>query len=215
MHITHAIFPFILAISMSLSSNEMSVIPPKDAEALESEVHRLVWSGFETHDEVFEHIKSTWGTDEAINDDWLRSRIDLEFSSKKNAERDWPATTDTDRLDLAFHELNESGIIALQNTGYTQQDGFDDISQEYHYLNDKSGAKGWCFYAGQDGETALKLNELYLAFGGFDESQETALRSAKVIVSILMKHGLQVEWNGMPGSRLIVKPIDWQKRAKT
>ena len=43
----------------------------------------------------------------------------------------WPAVTDCDRLDQAFAALNARGIIALQNAGYTQSDGYGDISQSY------------------------------------------------------------------------------------
>src|SRR5438105_12166311 len=48
----------------------------------------------------------------------------------------WPAVTDCDLLDQVFGALDERGIIALQNAGNTQSDGYSDIKEAYEESED-------------------------------------------------------------------------------
>src|SRR5262245_46707200 len=102
-----------------------------------------VWSGFYDHAEVEETILEAIREEqefsivdsstesEAINEDTIRSMIQVEFAHKQAAEQTWPKQTDCDRLDQVFNTLNTIGILALQNAGYTQSDSLDDIAQRY------------------------------------------------------------------------------------
>ena len=68
----------------------------------------MVWSGeLDTHD--------------------VSAAIDVEIARWEAEKQTWPTVTDCDRLDAAFAALNERGVIALQNAGYTQSDGYDDF----------------------------------------------------------------------------------------
>ncbi|TXH68561.1 MAG: hypothetical protein E6Q88_09845 [Lysobacteraceae bacterium] len=183
----------------------------------QAELRRLVWSGFETTDEIVEHIEWTWGWDEPLDTAWLRDELKAEFEKKRRDETSWPTTTDNDRLERAFAALEAHGIIALHNAGYTQQDGMSDVSERSHGARIRDARKsqiitGWCFYTGQDIKTALDSHGLWIAFGDFDGDRDRALSVARTIKRVLEHEGLRVEWNGEPGQRLRISPFDWRKR---
>lgn len=83
-------------------------------------IKNWVWSGFYDPDEVDSMI------DDILEDDgdeaMLRAVVAPEFDKKTAEEASWPDTTDCDRLDQAFAELNSRGIISLHNAGYTMSD---------------------------------------------------------------------------------------------
>src|SRR5258705_3108158 len=73
-----------------------------------------VWSGFYSEEDVYQMIEDV--LDENADEDLLRAAVLPEFRRKRQAEATWPTTTDCDRLDDAFAELNDDGVIALHNT---------------------------------------------------------------------------------------------------
>jgi hypothetical protein len=191
--------------------------PPAEVEARDSaqaEVRRLVWSGFDTVDEIVESVEWAWAWDEPLDVDWLREEIAAEFAKKQRDEAAWPAVTDVDRLARAFDALNAEGVIALHNAGYTQQDGMSDVSERYHDTEDPAEILGWCFYTGQDIEGALESEALYIAFGIFenvpDEARSRTL--AERVKTALEREGFRVAWDGDLGTRLEIAPLRWQKR---
>ena len=102
-----------------------------------TEIRRLVWSGFYDAPAVREIVLEEIFEPGEIDPDWVEQRIDEEFARKLEVERAWPAVTDCDKLDRAFDELNETGIIALQNAGFTQDEGIEDVTAEYEDLRIK------------------------------------------------------------------------------
>jgi len=61
----------------------------------------------------------------------LVSAIDATKVEYEIEKTSYPTTTDRDRLDSTFKGMNERGVIALQNAGFTQSDGYDDIRDAY------------------------------------------------------------------------------------
>ena len=168
-----------------------------------------VWSGFYSPDEVHEMMEDILEDD--VDGDKMHCAVAPEFEKKTIAESTWPQITDCDRLDKVFSELNDNGIIAMQNAGYTQSDGLSDVSSELAF-RDRAKVRGYCFYHGQDLERAVAGGELWLAFGDFEDTPEGAQAIGKFIVEILVKAGFQVNWNGAPGKRINVAKLDWKRR---
>ena len=168
-----------------------------------------VWSGFYSPDEVDEMI------DDILEDDadeaMLRSAVAPEFDKKAAAEASWPATTDCDRLDQAFEELNSRGVIALHNAGYTMSDGTSDVSEVLHERGRK-GIKGYCFYHGQDVEGAVAGRGLVIAFGDLDDDKAKKTLVGRLVSDVLQEFGFAVEWNGDPETRLNIPALDWKRR---
>src|SRR5688572_18452903 len=72
-------------------------------------------------------------------------------------------------LTNVFDKLNNAGLVALQDAGYTQSDGFQDCVEVYHTRKDKDSIKGFCFYTRQDKDRAKKSSELPIGIWGATE----------------------------------------------
>ena len=139
-------------------------------------------------------------------------RADLE--QLRAEQTGWPAETDCDRLDRVFEALNLKGIIALQNAGYTQSDGYEHVCRVFRETEDPSPIRGFCFYHAQDLERAARGARLFLAFGPMDpEKEETdGLKIGADIVNELERYGFQVKWDGTFKRRILIENFDWKKR---
>ncbi len=181
---------------------------------IEDDIRNLVRSGFYLPDEVEEiicddlHELSGAAADEAC------AHIAASFEALRQEQETWPPTTDCDRLDAVFEALGQRGIIALQNAGYTQKDGYDDACSIYHESDDPTSLIGYCFYHGQDIEGAIKGGGLYLAFGPMDPEGELTegVMIGRIIVAELARQGFTAVWDGTFGARIHVPKLDWKKR---
>ena len=144
----------------------------------------------------------------------LSAFIDTEFEEFEIEKNSWPSITDCDLLDEAFIGLNSKGVIALQNAGYTQSDGYDDVKQCFNDHPSKNSVTGYCFFQAQDLERAVRGKGLYLAFGPINPELEDTEgpKIGKVIRKEMESRGLKVEWDGSFDSRILLPDINWQKR---
>jgi len=166
-------------------------------------------SGFADPDAVFENLE------EVVEDEGLqyysRLRTKLEDALKKQKEReaDFPEITANDRLTQAFNQMNRQGLIAGENLGYTQSDGWDDLNQ--YFYEDGETAKGGVFYHGQDVERGITGAGLNIRFGAFGKNEDDAEIGRKV-VKILKQHGFDPIWNEDPDMVIDLPPFQWQRR---
>lgn len=174
------------------------------------EITTWVWSGFYDQDDVQEMIADILEDD--ADELYLRSAVAPEFEKKAAAEARWPPETDCDRLDRAFAELNASGVIALQNAGYTMSDGLDDVGDVLHQQS-RTHVKGYCFYHGQDLKRAVAGTGLMIAFGDLEDNKAEKGKIGDLVRATLEAHGFEIEWNGDPETRLNISNIDWKRRS--
>lgn len=152
--------------------------------------------------------------EEDADEDMLRRAVDEEFEKKAAAEATWPAETDCDRLDRTFEKLNDEGIIALHNAGYTMSDGLSDVGEVLSEYG-RHGIRGYCFYHGQDLERAVNGGGLMLAFGDLDSDAKQKIAIGQFVKQALEDQGFVIEWNGDPESRLNIPNLDWKRREPT
>ena len=140
--------------------------------------------------------------------------LDHELEQLKHEQASWPSETDCDRLDQAFEAMIERGLIALQNAGYTQSDGYEEVSEAYIDVEDEDQIIGYCFYHGQDLERAVRGGGLDVAFGPPDpEDEETKGQIVgRLICEELERVGFQVKWDGTFKDRILIPKILWQRR---
>ena len=108
------------------------------------------------------------------------------------------------KVDKVFRELSGSGLLALQDAGYTQSDGYEDCAEKLHAMSDtqKSLIIGVCFYTRQDLERARKVSALLLAFCGFPENDDTSTqRVGQLVVDAFSRAGFRVIWDGCSRNR--------------
>lgn len=183
-------------------------------EELISEVRELiareVMAGFASPDEIREQAVELVSEDEEPEDELL-DRIDEllahALESHARTQESWEETTDCDRLDAAFQDLERNGIVSRQNWTCCQTCGLAEIGEE---LDDHS--RGYVFFHQQDTEAAVEGGSLYLAYGACSDEKEVQLEVAREIASTLARHGLKVEWDRSLERRILVRGLDWKKR---
>ncbi len=177
-------------------------------------IRLMIWSGFYTPEDVFEAISEEYLDPYELSADdraWIDAKAEEEADAKLEAEEDWPETTDWDRLDAAFNDMDEAGILALHNAGTTQTDGLSDAADIATQMKDEGYVfKGFVFYHAQDIDRAQQDKVLNLTFGAFDGGDGVAI--AQETVTILKNSDFEVDWNGTPDTRIEVTNFSWQKR---
>lgn len=186
---------------------------PLPSETLK-EIDVQVRGGFEDRERIIEIFTEEMYAPGDLDPEEVEAAIDDAISRHHAEKNSWPAVTDCDRLDRAFQALNKSGIIALQNAGYTQSDGYDDCREAVRSAPDRAKFVGYCFYHGQDLERAVAGEGLCLAFGPVNPKEEQAKgpEIGKTIVEELQRQGLRPIWDGTFGKRILIEPFDWKKR---
>ncbi|MEQ1507232.1 MAG: hypothetical protein ABMB14_33695 [Myxococcota bacterium] len=179
-------------------------------------------SGFHRHelcDEVEVRIHDLVGSvDTEINAEFVATtteRLRADLDAQRDREAGWDDETINDRIDDAFDELWDRGIVALQNAGYTQSDGWDDANEAAVDVDEPRGA---VFYHGQDTERAVKGDGLLLTFGAYsagDDHDAASLEIGREVCEVLRKNGVDVRWDGTVADRIRIPPFEWRKRAFT
>lgn len=130
----------------------------------------------------------------------------------KQAEARWPATTDCDRLDRAFLELETRGVVARQNYSCCGTCGVGEVFDEIDDAQQQGRTvHGYTFYHMQDTEHAVAGCGLYLNYGATADDEAPALAVGRLIAKVLTRHGLHVEWDETWSKRIHVK-LDWKRR---
>ena len=184
------------------------------ATETQTEIASMVRSGFYGRQRLIEVFTEEMYAPGELDANDVVSAIDAQFAEYEKEKLTYPATTDCDRLDVAFAKMNERGVIAIQNAGYTQSDGYDDVGEVYSQHSEKESILGYCFYHGQDLERAISGDGLYFAFGPVDPANEqtVGVDVGEIVREELENAGLSVDWDGTFEKRLSVPKLNWQKR---
>jgi hypothetical protein len=195
----------------------------RDAAALVQEmrgyIHKKVAAGFLDADEIAETAFDCFSDDLAdarLEPAMLRriaeGETDKAFAERLDAQRNWPAVTDCDRLDQAFADLDRSGIVARQNFTCCQNCGHAEIGDEIAAAK-RSGTRpiGYTFFHWQTTDHAVEDGNLYLYYGAVAGDGAASVRIGRVIVATLERQGLAVDWNGSLDKAIHVK-LKWQRR---
>ena len=107
------------------------------------------------------------------------------------------------RIDEVFDALTKAGLVALQDAGQTQSDGFSDCSQAFRERGGKkAGLHGFCFYTRQDLNRAKSSSQLSLAFWGAPKGADADMqRVGELVVDHFRKAGFEVRWSGAASMR--------------
>jgi hypothetical protein len=188
--------------------------PPMLAPNVAQEISGFVRSGFYGKPELMGIFCEELYTPGELHPEAVSAAIDTAIADWEAEKGTWPAVTDCDRLDSAFAALNQRGVIALQNAGYTQSDGYDDFREAYGEHPNPKSVRGYCFYHGQDLQGAVHGKGLFLAFGPADPKDETTggTEVGNMVREELERVGLTVEWDGTFDKRIQLPEFVWQRR---
>lgn len=119
-----------------------------------------------------------------------------EPESRKMTARQWREAKR--HLDSVFDQLTKAGLVALQDAGHTQDDGFSDCAEVFRSRDgEEAGLHGFCYYTRQDLNRAKRTSQLPLAFWGAPEGQPKDMeRVGHLIVETFQENGFSVAWDG-------------------
>jgi hypothetical protein len=191
------------------------------AEELFDELKRYiaedVATGFYNAEEIAESaVEMVSYDDETADKESLRAEADRltteAITEHLSDQESWPAITDCDRLDAAFAELEENGVVSRQNFSCCGTCGQAEIWDEIEAV-ERTGksVRGYTFYHVQDTEAAVEGYGLCFNYGANEEGEEAALKIANDIVTTLRKHGLNPAWDGSWDKRIQLA-LDWKRR---
>jgi predicted amidohydrolase YtcJ len=165
----------------------------------------------QVEDQVRDELRDTDGAEV----EGLLAETRQRLADQRQRETTWTELTMNDRIDRAFMELNQRGIVALQDAGYTMSDGWEDIAEAQR---EQPGAWGGTFCHRQDVERGVRGEGLMLTFGAFaadDRHEPESLRLAREVCSTLEQHGVATAWDGTLAKRIQILPFEWRKRRST
>ena len=174
----------------------------------------LIWSGCYPPREVRDAaLDMVLDGDLAGFEDRLMEYIDEEFYRKAQAEKQWPAVTDCDRLDTVFAGLATTGVFTAHNAGFTMQEGRWEV--ERAIAEQPAGAyHGFCFYHTQDLHRAVDGTGLYLGFGDLMDDDARTVVVGRQIRQAFEQAGFEVDWDGTADTRINLPAIDWKRRTR-
>jgi len=205
------------------------------AESVLQEIQVQVACGFENRESVCVRILESMGEElglaeeattiedlDAATSALLVDAIEEAFARGEEESRSWPSTTDCDRLRNAFDVLNRQGIVALENCGFTQDDGIHEAALTAVARDALGNVEndGYCFFHEQDVMRAVEGDGLWLAFGTFRDEPgdvspqpaEPAQQVGESVVGACRDAGLSVDWSGSPDRRIHLPGFRWQRR---
>lgn len=184
-------------------------------------VEIAVRGGFEDEEDLLDGMEQ-WVEDELGEADGalaeeLLARAKKLLQEQRVLEAGWQEPTLNDAIDSAFEELNQNGIVALENAGYTMSEGWSDVNEVASYQD--TPPRGAVFYHGQDLERGVAGEGLMLAFGAYEQDdakhEAASLAIAREVCDTLARHGVKTEWNGSVDARIRIPPFEWRKRRWT
>lgn len=192
-----------------------AALSPDDFDDLHDFIRVQVAAGYAPADAIVDEAVEVF-TDSSIDPGALRGAAaaitERSLAGHLDEQAGWPATTDCDRLDAAFAELDTIGIVARQHFSCCGTCG----AQEIHDVIDqveKAGqvARGFTFFHIQDTEHAVAGESLYLSYGSADLDKTASVAIGHEVVEVLQRHGLAPLWNGRHAHRIAL-PLTWRRR---
>jgi hypothetical protein len=186
---------------------------PRTKENLLNEIDFFIRAGYVLKTDLEEQSISQ-ALEVGVSSDEIREYIASQMKKNLEIQTSWPAITMNDRIDLAFDELMEQGVVALQNAGLSMSDGWYEVNS----LADTQvkPLKGAVFFHEQDVERGVEGQGILLAFGAYNEEDHEmeSLDLANEICDVLNRHQIPNRWDGDIDSRIEILPFVWQKRMK-
>jgi len=192
-----------------------SALSAEDFDDLHDFIKVQVAAGYAPADEIVDEAVEVF-TDSTLDVQALRvaagAITEQAIVGHRTEQGSWPATTDCDRLDAAFAELDTAGILARQHFSCCGTCGAEEIKVVIQQTQ-KAGlaARGFTFFHIQDTEHAVAGESLYLSYGSADADKASAVAIGHEVIDMLQKHGLAPLWNGKHAHRIAL-PLTWQRR---
>ena len=143
---------------------------------------------------VYEHLLGRIATD----------FVEAAVAAHRKAQTAWPATTDFDRLEDAFMDLVNRGILC-RHFWIPEIEDIDGNMADSEW--------GYAYYSLLDTEQVFqrKVVEIYCGINPEFDPTPDPTKLSQTVADAIRQRGLQVTWNGNPDSPMSVA-IDWKRR---
>lgn len=101
------------------------------APEINEQISTLVRSGFYPNAIIIDIFCNELYEPGEIDTEEVALAVETEFQGLLVEQESWPEVTDCDKLDVVFAALIERGIVALQNAGYMQDEGYDEVWEAF------------------------------------------------------------------------------------
>ncbi len=155
----------------------------------------------------------------------LTQAFDTAFQARRAQVASWPADARSTPLMTAFAELADLGIVARGNFSCCGNCASGEIWEE---RDDSRTWRGYMYFHSQDADRIPDDRTTYVGYGVFldaylpesewdalsDQAKdETYARLVRELMAeatvVLERHGVEVEWDGSLGVRILLKNVDW------
>lgn len=180
-------------------------------DVLLSRIHTWVWSGYLCPNcTIYLAENFCWNRNE---DEKARVPVLVyrEFLAKAEEELTWPVETDCDRLDRAFEDLDEQGILCAACV-VTEPSNAMAIASDLEKDYEPGEGLGYCLFHEQQMDSILKDSNVDLHYGAYDDTDQTTIAVGQAIKKALEAQGFSVKWDGNPKSLLHVENLQWKRR---
>ncbi|MFG2333699.1 DUF6891 domain-containing protein [Streptomyces sp. NPDC048604] len=187
-------------------------VPEPDAEVravLEERVRELLRCGYDDRERLAETAEEYLvdGEVRPVTRAQAAALVDRLWLARVAESADWEGVTDPERISAAFEALDGAGITARENFTCCRNCGTAEIGGE-----GGADARGFVYFHSQCTEGAANGGPLFLLYGGFDGTAQSAAEVGREVTEALRGQGLTVEWDGSPESSIQVTGLDWRKR---
>lgn len=175
-------------------------------------------AGYQTEAQIRQQIlEDIEHDDERLIEEPVRSALATRLVDRAKVEAlrradEFPATTDNDKLEAAFAELERRGIVARENFTCCSSCGGSEIAEQIHEAGEAGlSVRGYVFFHEQDTTAAIGGSGVMLAFGAVEEADVATRAIGHEACDVLRAQGLAPIWAGDVKRRIVV-PLTWQRR---
>ncbi|MFG2695621.1 DUF6891 domain-containing protein [Kitasatospora sp. NPDC048407] len=180
----------------------------QDEATVVDEVRRLLVAGYATRAQATEVAEECLVDKDSrpVTKEQAKQLVDRMWLERVAEQRSWVGETDPERVAKAFAALEATGITARENFTCCRNCGNGEIWAE------NPEARGFVYFHSQCTEGVASGGDLWLLYGGFDDSADTTAAVGREVVAALEECGLGVSWDGSPDDAIRVTGLDWRRR---
>jgi hypothetical protein len=157
--------------------------------------------------ELDERVEDLVGPTPDAFRDGLRAQVERDLEAQRALEASWTEPTANDDLEEAFAELDDSGVVALENAGYSEEEGAEDCDDA---AAERDDARGAVFFTAQEVERGVRGEGLRLSIRAYGDADVGDI--AREVRDVLAKYGIATTGEG---AAVVLTPFEWRKRAFT
>ena len=181
--------------------------------ALKQFIERHIKEGFLQRDDIIQatlmEFRGEFGGPDF--DKAVAATVDRHLARYLIMESAWVASTDCDKIERAFRDLEKMGVVTRQHFACCNDCGHREMQSELRRLRKGASVRGFAFFHHQDTQRAIKQGTLFLTFDAIEKNVEKAVEIGGIVLDTIRKTGLKAEWSGSYLQRIAVS-VNWRKR---